>query len=134
MPQLSAKYRFHLSRHAKQSLLLALFLVFIQAGLPLLTAPTQKTDSNGQIIWVCTLQGLQQILSDPAGQGENNPEQSSFQCPTCSLGQLFASAIPPYADIAVQERTKRASFPPNQRSAQPYHLISAVQVRAPPIS
>ncbi|OMH31746.1 DUF2946 family protein [Motiliproteus sp. MSK22-1] len=123
-----------LSNHAKQALTLVLLLVLVQAGLPLLTAPIQKTDSNGKTVWVCTLQGLQQILIDSSEQQDTDSKQNSFQCPVCSLGQAFASAIPPDTDLAALEKGSSAPFPPNPRSAQPYHRVSSVRVRAPPFS
>jgi len=91
---------------------------------------SQQLDSSGRTVWVCTLQGLQQLLSE---DGDSQKSSSSpMQCPACSLGQLFDSLTTSSADLLSLRERSRAFQPVVSDNYLPYHRFSSVQVRAPP--
>ncbi len=113
-------------------MLLTVLLVLVQAVLPLLGTASYTAAGNGQTVWICTLQGLQQILVD-AEDDEEISGPLSPHCPTCSLGQLFAGVIP---SATTPSQTQIKAGPPFlflKGNTLPYFSISPVRVRAPPV-
>ena len=114
---------------------LLLLAALFQAHLPLLTLPLFVEKAPGEVVLLCTLQGLKQIQVD---SGPDAPPESHFSgvdCPVCLHNQPSHAPVPAVRAMLRTAWTLLRVGPVDVSEKHTEHLTSAgFRIRAPPLS
>ncbi|OOZ75137.1 hypothetical protein BOW49_01610 [Solemya velum gill symbiont] len=107
-------------------------MIMLQPVITFLASPAFMNDSDGRMVVVCTLYGLEEIYVE---DGMQKSEAESDYCPAVELMQISGSAYQPKPPM-VAAALFYSIGSVDQTSTHEHHSLhySAYQTRAPPVA
>ena len=124
---LSKKYTYH------RLIRLLSLLLLLQGLFPLQLHTVLVRDDNGQLLEVCTLEGIKTVVLDEHGNPVSDSTKGNERSAAMAFSQLMAEAMPDIAEPLIVDSSP-ADFHHHQAFIQviPTALPGLLPIRAPP--